>query len=156
MYRDAALKRRCLILSSGFYEWRHYQPEGAKKPITYPYYITTNTMDETPLFMMAGIYQPTVDFTTGEVLDSFSIVTTAANPLMQQIHNTKKRMPTLLDRALAEEWMNRDLPEARIQEIASYQLDSKQLKAWNISKDFRSAMNPMEEYRYEELPPLDY
>lgn len=23
VYRDAALKRRCLVLSTGFYEWRH-------------------------------------------------------------------------------------------------------------------------------------
>jgi putative SOS response-associated peptidase YedK len=40
MYREAALKRRCLVLSSGFYEWRHYKPESAKKDIAYPYYIS--------------------------------------------------------------------------------------------------------------------
>jgi len=155
MYRDAALKRRCLILSSGFYEWRHYQPEGARKPITYPYFITTHSAEETPLFMMAGIYQPTVDYSTGEVIDSFSIVTTVANPLMEQIHNTKKRMPTILNAALAEEWINKDLTEDRIQQIASYQLDSAALKVWNISKDFRTATNPTEEVRYEELPELN-
>ena len=26
IYREAALKRRCLVLSSGFYEWRHVYP----------------------------------------------------------------------------------------------------------------------------------
>ena len=164
MFRDAALKRRCLILSSGFYEWRHYQPEGAKKPITYPYYITTNAennnlyqnhnQNKMPLFLMAGIYQPTVDFTTGEVIDSFSIVTTAANQLMEQIHNTQKRMPTLLTDALAEEWIGKDLSEIRINEIATFQFDSSAMKAWNISKDFRTATNPIEEYRFEELPEL--
>ena len=154
MFRDAALKRRCLILSSGFYEWRHYLPNGAKKPITYPYYITTNTENEIPLFMMAGIYQPTVDFSTGEMIDSFSIVTTLANSLMEQIHNTKKRMPTILNHALAEEWIKDGLSETRIQEIAKYQLSSTDLRAWNISKDFRTAVHPIEEYHFEGLPKL--
>ncbi len=154
MYRDAAINRRCLILSSGFYEWRHFQPEGVKKPNTYPYFITLKNELETPLFMMAGIYQPTVDFNTGEMLDSFSIVTTAANPIMNQIHNVKKRMPTILTPELAEEWIEDQLPEKRIHEIASFQLDSSMMKAWNISKDFRTAYNPLEEYHYEELSPI--
>lgn len=160
MFRDSAIKRRCLILSSGFYEWRHYQPEGAKKPLTYPYYITANPDDfnqnDQPLFLMAGIYQPTTNFSTGEVIDSFTIVTTVANPLMEQIHNTKKRMPTILTTALAEEWIAKDLTEDRIQEIARYQLDSAALKVWNIGKEFRTATNPTEEFRYDELPELQY
>ena len=155
MFRDAALKRRCIVLSSGFYEWRHLQPVGAKKPIVYPYYITTNSELE-PLFMMAGIYQPTVDFSTGEVIDSFSIVTTVANSLMEQIHNKKKRMPTILNHALAEEWIKPDLSEARIHEIASFQLNSFELKAWNIDKDFRTAVHPLEECHYEDVPDLIY
>ncbi|GAB2841420.1 hypothetical protein GCM10027043_51120 [Ferruginibacter profundus] len=39
MFRPAALKRRCLVLATHFYEWRHYQPDGAKKPIAFPYLI---------------------------------------------------------------------------------------------------------------------
>ncbi len=154
MFREAALNRRCLILSSGFYEWRHYQPEGAKKAITYPYYITLGTEKELPLMMMAGIYQPTVDFSTGEIIDSFSIVTTEANSLMTQIHNTKKRMPTLLTMDLAEEWINKDLSESRIKAIASFQMESSVLNAWNISKDFRTSTNPLEKCHYDELPDL--
>ena len=118
------------------------------------YFAQNQNQNQMPLFLMAGIYQPTVDFTTGEVIDSFSIVTTAANQLMEQIHNTQKRMPTLLTDALAEEWIGKDLSEIRINEIATSQFDSSAMKAWNISKDFRTATNPIEEYRFEELPEL--
>ena len=37
VYQAAALKRRCLILASGFYEWRHLSLPGKKKPVAYPY-----------------------------------------------------------------------------------------------------------------------
>jgi hypothetical protein len=39
LFKQPALKRRCLVLSSGFYEWRHYKPVGATKEIAYPYFI---------------------------------------------------------------------------------------------------------------------
>lgn len=154
MYRDAALNRRCLVLSSGFYEWRHYKPEGAKKPNTYPYYISVASDKLEPLFFMAGIYQPTVDFETGEVKDSFAIVTTKANELMEQIHNTKNRMPTILPKELAEEWISPNLTEERIKEIASFQYDSENMTAHTIAKDFRTSLKPTLEFYYEELPPI--
>ena len=154
LFREAALKRRCLVLSSGFYEWRHYQPAGAKKPITYPYHLTIASETAMPLFFMAGIYQPTVDFETGEVKDSFAIITTAANSLMSQVHNLKKRMPTILPLHLAEEWLHPTLPEERITAIASYQYPSNEMRAHTIRKDFRTTPNPGEHFDYPELPLL--
>jgi putative SOS response-associated peptidase YedK len=151
LYRDAALNRRCLVLSSGFYEWRHHQPEGAKKAGTYPYHIG---MADQPLFYMAGVWQPWADKSTGETLDTFAIVTTAANGLMQQIHNTKKRMPLILPDALAAEWLLGKLSGERIKEIAHYQVDSQAMVAWPVAKDFRTADNPVAEAVYAELPPL--
>lgn len=151
LYRDAALNRRCLVLSSGFYEWRHYQPEGAKKAETYPYYIG---MADAPVFYMAGIWQPWTDRTTGETIDTFAIVTTVANGLMQQIHNTKKRMPLILPEGLAGEWLLDPLSEKRIQEIAHYQVDSQAMRAWTVAKDFRTSETPELEAVYAELPPL--
>jgi putative SOS response-associated peptidase YedK len=151
MFRDAALKRRCLVLATHFYEWRGYKPEGEKKELKYPYLI--EAADERPLFM-AGIWQPWVDKATGEVMDTFAIVTTKANSLMEQIHNSKKRMPTILPEDLAWEWMMEELSEQRIKEIASYQLPSHEMKAHSIAKDFKLADDPTAVYQYTELPAI--
>ncbi len=153
MFRDAALKRRCLVIASWFFEWRHYQPEGEKKEITYPYCVT---VPEQEYFYMAGIWQPWTDKSTGETIDTFAIVTTKANDLMEIVHNKKKRMPTILTEDLAYEWVLGDLSEDRIQEIASFQLPSEYMEAHTIRKDFRTASNPTEAFEYAELPPLDH
>ena len=152
MYRDASLKRRCIVLSSGFYEWRHYKPIGAKKENAYPYFIT---IKDKPVFFMAGIYQPWTDKNTGETIDSFAIVTTAANTLMAKVHNKKKRMPTILSESLAHEWIQDELNESRIKEIANFQLDDEYMEANSIRKDFKISAYPQEKFIYPELPSLD-
>lgn len=151
LYRDAALHRRCLIPSSGFYEWRHQKNEGAKKVETYPYFIS---MADREYFYMAGIWQQWTDTDTGETMDTFAIVTTAANGLMQQIHNTKKRMPLILPDALAAEWIFGTLTEERIQQIVTTPIDSEEMIAWPVAKDFRTAAEPETEFDYPELLPL--
>ena len=149
LFKPAALNYRCLVLSTGFYEWRHYKPEGTKKDLAYPYYIT---IKDQPLFYMAGIYQPWTDKETGETMDTFSIVTTKANGLMEQIHNKKKRMPTILNEAQAAEWISPNLSEAKIIELASSAICNNQLTAYTLDKSFRTAPNPMEAFEYAELP----
>lgn len=152
MYRDASLKRRCIVLSSGFYEWRHYKPVGSKKENAYPYFITIKNK---PVFFMAGIYQPWTDKNTGETIDSFAIVTTAANDLMSKVHNKKKRMPTILNENLAHEWLQEELPESRIKEIANFQLADHDMEAISIRKDFKISAHPQEKFVYAELPSLN-
>jgi putative SOS response-associated peptidase YedK len=152
MYRDASLKKRCIVLSSGFYEWRHYKPIGAKKENAYPYFIT---IKDKPVFFMAGIYQPWTDKNTGETIDSFAIVTTAANTLMSKVHNKKKRMPTILSESLAHEWIQDELNESGIKEIANFQLDVEDMEANSIRKDFKISAHPQEKFIYPELPSLD-
>ena len=152
MFRDAALDRRCLVIASHFFEWRHYKPEGAKKDIAYPYMIGVNDAD---YFYMAGIYNQYENPTTGKVLTSFAIITTAANELMEQVHNKKKRQPTILTEDLAHEWIFGDLTEKRIKEIASYKLPSENMFAHTIAKDFKTALDPCAPFEYEDLPELD-
>jgi putative SOS response-associated peptidase YedK len=151
MFRNAALKRRCLVLASHFFDWRHFKPEGAKKDISYPYLIE---VADAPYFYMAGIWQPWTDKETGETMDTFAIVTTKANKLMEAVHNTKKRMPTILTEDLAYEWIMNDLSEERIKEIAAYQLPSQKMVAHTIAKDFKTAEDPLAEFKYEELPAI--
>jgi putative SOS response-associated peptidase YedK len=153
LYQAAAKSRRCLVLSTGFYEWRHHQGSADKKPVAYPYFIGSASKDE-PLFYMAGIWQPWTDKLSGEMIHSFAIVTTQANGLMQKIHNTKKRMPTILPTELAEEWIS-PLKENRIKELANYQIKEDALTAHSIAKDFNRGMeNPEALVEYDSLPPL--
>lgn len=151
MFREAALKRRCLIPVSWFFEWRHFHPAGAKKEMAFPYCITIPNQE---YFFIAGIWQPWTDKETGELIDTFAIVTTKANELMEEIHNTKKRMPTILTEELAYEWVLGNLSEERIQQIASFQFPSAKMFAFTIRKDFRSAPDPIEPFDYEYLPQL--
>lgn len=158
IYREAALQRRCLVLSTGFFEWRHVFPANkrtglpVKTPVKYPYHITVKDQE---YFYMAGIWQPWKDEETGEYIDSFAIVTTAANKLMEQVHNSKKRMPTILNEDLAYEWLFGNLSEERISEIAKTQFPAEQMQACTIEKNFREALEPAKEFSYEDLPALE-
>ena len=94
--------KRCLILANGFYEWKWLDAKGKKKE---KYRITTT--DNEP-FALAGIYNSWVDKGTGELIDTYSIITTEANPLMAEIHNNKKRMPIVLLREDEEKWLQNE------------------------------------------------
>ncbi len=157
IYRDAALHRRCLVLSSGFYEWRHIHRlnkrtgEPLKTAEKYPYFITVKDKE---YFYMAGIWQPWTDKATGEYVESFAIVTTGANKLMEQVHNSKKRMPAILNDDLAYEWLFGNLEEKRIKEIGESQFPAEEMEAYTIAKDFRETLEPTKHFEYDDLPAL--
>lgn len=143
MFGKAARERRCLMLSSGFYEWRHY------RGVAYPYFIRVREKD---VFYQAGIWQPWTDRETGERMTTFALITTKANSLLSCIHNKRKRMPVILTDELTKEWMQKDLSEKRIKEIATYQFPSEDLEAWTIRKDFQQSIHPQAYFEYEDLP----
>jgi putative SOS response-associated peptidase YedK len=157
-YKKAAMERRCLILSSGFYEWRHIFPANkrtglpTKTAIKYPYHIQ---LKDKEYFFMAGIWTPWTDKNTGEYVESFAIVTTKANKLMEQVHNIKKRMPAILNEDLAYEWMFGKLDEKRILEIAATQFPSDEMFAYPVAKDFREALEPLKAFDYVDLPAME-
>ena len=83
-FRASLKERRCLVPTTGFYEWK----AGDGKV---PY--LARVRDER-LFAMAGLYDRWRDL-SGREVQSFTIITTAANQLMAQIHD---RMPVILSR----------------------------------------------------------
>jgi putative SOS response-associated peptidase YedK len=80
-FRAAAATRRCLVLVDGFFEWRLLNNQ------RYPYYI--RLIDHQP-FALAGIWEKWHNPDTGREFRTFSVITTKANPLLEQIHNIKK------------------------------------------------------------------
>ncbi len=156
-YKKAAAERRCLVLSSGFYEWRHVYPlnkktgQPLKTAVKYPYYISLPGKE---YFYMAGIWTPWTDKTTGEYVESFAILTTRANELMEQVHNSKKRMPVILNEDLAYEWLFGQPDEQRITAIAATQYPPEEMKAYPIAKNFITAPQHQAAFEYPELPGL--
>lgn len=159
IFRPAALERRCLVLSSGFYEWRHHHGinkrtgQPLKAATKYPYFIRVK---EREYFFMAGVWQPWEDRETGEYAETFAVLTTTSNKLLSQVHNSKLRMPLLLSDELAEEWLLGNPDEERIHKIATYQYPSGNMEAFTIAKDFRESPDPIRQVHYEELPALEY
>lgn len=88
-FRDVT-SQRCLIIANGFYEWQ-WQDSKGKNKIKYEIGIENHQ-----LFVFAGLYSYWTDLTTGEIRNTYTIVTTEASPLMAEIHNIKKRMPIIL------------------------------------------------------------
>ena len=101
---------------------------------------------------MAGIWQEWTDKHTGEIVQTVSVTTAEAKPLMQQVHNSKKRIPTILNDDLAYEWMFGDLNDERITEIALSQFPAKQMDACTIAKEFLVTLEPATPFTYEDLP----
>jgi putative SOS response-associated peptidase YedK len=64
---------------------------------------------------------------------TFSIVTTNANPLMEYIHNTKKRMPLMLSHEEERRWIDPELTKTEIKELMQ-PLDESEMKAEVIEK----------------------
>ena len=103
-----SINRRCLVLVKGFYEWKWLDDKGKQK---HKHFLRLPDQD---IMALGGIYSRWNDKVTGEELTTFSIVTTQANELMAQIHNTKHRMPVILPGRMQQEWLG----ERGIQDFA--------------------------------------
>ena len=125
-FSHAITHGRCIIPSTGYFEWRH---EGSRK---IPYFIFVKDAD---IFSMAGISETWVNKETKESVTTFSIITTTANSLTEYIHNTKKRMPLILNQKDEQKWITPNLLHDEV--IAMMQpFDTTQMDAYTINTNF--------------------
>ncbi len=92
-FKSAFTSRRCLIISSGFYEWRN---EGTRKV---PFFIR---LESGKSFSFAGLYESWTS-PDGIELRTCTIITTEPNAIMKPIHN---RMPVILPRDREARWLD--------------------------------------------------
>ena len=121
--------QRCIIPSTGFFEWKAI----GKQRVPYFIYPTTDVV-----FSIAGIYDLWQDPLQGKLIRSFSIITGEANDLMREIHNTKKRMPIILQPNQEISWLNGDLDADILLNPASSDL----MAANEISKKIMNSKTP--------------
>lgn len=120
---------RCLVFTTGFFEHREI---GEKKKL--PYFIKVKNE---PVFCFAGLYNysPIPDPETGEAIGTFTVITRPANPLMTKIHNdgpNKHRMPLILTKELALQWLDEKLSDKEIEKIVHFEFPEKKLEAWPV------------------------
>lgn len=125
-FREPIRSKRCIIPSTGYFEWRH---EGDKK---IPYYIF---LKDEEIFSMAGVYDSWQDKATGEIINTFSIITTEANPLTDYIHNTKHRMPAILNQEDEKRWLDPKLGKSDIEQLL-LPFSADLMEAYVIKNDF--------------------
>jgi putative SOS response-associated peptidase YedK len=100
-FRAAFRSRRCVVPASGFYEWKR-EGRGPKRP----YLIRRR--DGEPIGF-AGLWESWHDPTTGEAVESCTIITCAPNGPLAELHD---RMPVILDPADYDRWLDPEAPGA--------------------------------------------
>src|SRR5690606_30704545 len=108
-FRAAFRRRRCIVPANGFFEWqqRGDQQGGGKQP----FYIHP-VGDE--FFGFAGLWERWTRPADGEALDTFTIVTTAANAVTRPLHD---RMPVILAPGDYALWLAGTTPAERVQAL---------------------------------------
>ncbi len=137
-YKVAFKMRRCIVPLSGFIEWK--REEKSKRPFAI-------SLKNEPIMSVAGIWEHWESKDSGEVVDSFSIITTCANEFMQEIHD---RMPVILDRKNEAQWLDPENQDTEALIKLLKPCPPEHLRAYEISTLINSPKNN----RAEVLVPL--
>ncbi|MFD2784877.1 SOS response-associated peptidase [Hymenobacter rubripertinctus] len=98
-FRQLLQRRRCLVLADSFYEWQQKEAHGLPPKTPHRILLTSGQP-----YAFAGLWDEWLDRATGEILPTFTIVTTEPNALMAPLHH---RMPVLLEGPEAEQsWLS--------------------------------------------------
>jgi putative SOS response-associated peptidase YedK len=109
------------------------------------------------LMSLGCIYDDWTNPETGEIIQTFSIITTPANELLEVVHNRKKRMPLILPADKEKDWLSPLLSNDEIKSLIK-PLDHHKLNAHTVSRQLNYSRNErnipaaIRPVRYAELP----
>jgi putative SOS response-associated peptidase YedK len=120
-YREAFKRRRCLVPADLFYEWQKVDAKTKQ-----PYAIALKDGD---LFAFAGLWETWKDKVTGEIKETYTVITTDPNEVMEPLHN---RMPVVLAPNDYERWMApADPAQLPVDLLRPY--PAEEMTAWRVS-----------------------
>jgi putative SOS response-associated peptidase YedK len=126
-FRVALARRRCLIPSDGFYEWK---ATGKSKQ---PFFI--HPTDGRP-FCFGGLWERWTDPAAEAAIDSATIITVSPNSAVKEIHD---RMPLIIAPADYGRWLNKDTPADEVQSLL--RPFAGDLEMWPVSSRVNSPVN---------------
>jgi putative SOS response-associated peptidase YedK len=128
-FREAMKRRRCLVPAYWFYEWKKIDVKSKQ-----PHAIA---LQDGSLFAFAGLWETWKDKATGQTLETYTVITTDPNELMQTLHN---RMPVILHRQGYERWLASADP-AQLPVDLLKPFPAEEMKAWPVSQDVGNVRN---------------
>jgi putative SOS response-associated peptidase YedK len=128
-YRDAFKRRRCLVLTDGWYEWQ-LAVDGKQ-----PWFIRRK--DAQP-FAFAGLWESWMDRKNGTQLESCTIVT--GNAAMA-IHDIHPRMPIPLADSAWDEWLDTSQSDREKLLTLLHSGPGETFEAWPVSRAVNAPKN---------------
>ena len=125
-FRKAIRSQRCLVVADCFIEGT------TKEKLSKPYVVYLK--DRRP-FAFAGIWDSWADKTTGELLNSFAIITTTANTLLQKLPH--HRSPVILNKEDENTWLDNETPVEEVTGLLN-PYPSDLMNAYHISADIKN------------------
>jgi len=141
-FKHIISRKRCIIPADSFYEWKEIS--SGKQPLRI-------MMKNKRIFSMAGLYDTWENSKNGEKLNTFTIITTAPNRIMEDIHD---RMPVILKAEDESKWLDRKYN--KIPDLLSLlkPYNSEEMCAYPVSNLVNNAKNDTHEciveYKYEQ------
>jgi putative SOS response-associated peptidase YedK len=138
-FRNAMLRRRCLIPTDGFYEWQVSGPGGKGRR---PYFVRArrDALGDAAPLAFAGLWE-TWTGPNGEELDTVAIVTTRANRLLAPLHD---RMPVFLPPDAFDRWLDGARVEAETAATLIQPAPEDMLEAYEVSTAVNRTANDTE------------
>jgi putative SOS response-associated peptidase YedK len=127
-FRAAFKRRRCLIVADGFYEWKRNPNSKTKQP----YYFH---LKEHAPFAFAGLWEQWTDPESGGELDTCTILTTAANAVLEPIHD---RMPVILEPDQYAAWLDPDFYSPQALQVMLDPFEAEAMDSYPVSKAVNS------------------
>jgi putative SOS response-associated peptidase YedK len=127
-FREAFKRRRCLVPADAFYEWQRIDPK-TKRPLAI-------ALRNRAPYAFAGLWERWKP-KEGEPLESFTIITTDSNELVQTIHD---RMPVILEPRDYDRWLEPGDPDRPpIDLLRPY--PAEKMEAWPVSERVGNVKN---------------
>jgi len=135
VFREPMKRRRCLVPATGFYEWQALDKK-SKQPWTIE-------LVDGNLFAFAGLWDRWKDKAKGQPLETYTIITTDPNELLEPIHN---RMPVILSPQNYSRWLDPGEPsQLPIDLLRPY--PAEEMRAWKVSAAVGNVRNNCPELR---------
>jgi len=128
-FREAFKSRRCLIPADAFYEWQKIDAK-TKQPFA------IGMKDGSP-YAFAGLWERWRDPASKEPLETFTVITTDANELLEAMHD---RMPVILAPKDYDRWLQPGDP-ARPPTDLLRAFPADQMIAWKVDRKVGNVRN---------------